>query len=109
MKFRVLTDGVKYKVQVKTLIGWKDYNRYGKFFNAKFYYPSYESAVKHVKAVYGDKAVFVREFTPVNTKIERIESHVEAVDDLQGCINDTVCVLINEMDSDIKRLQGSKK
>ena len=109
MKFRVLTDGVKYKVQVKTLVGWKNYNRYGKKFKAKFYFPNYDSAVKHIRLVYGDNAVFVREFAPVSTKVERIESHIEAMDDLQECINDTVCVLINEMDSDIKRLQGSKK
>ena len=109
MKFRVLSDGVKYKVQAKTLIGWKDYNRSGKYFKANFYFPSYESAVQHVRAIYGDDAVFVQPFTPVNTKTERIQEHVETTGKIQSCINVMQNTVLSEVRDDIKKLKGCEK
>ena len=108
MRFRVVSDGFKYIPQVFVGTGWMDYGRKGPHFSAKYYFPTYKSAVDCIKE-YHPGAVIEKPqagFRPVAGPVVREEirgarSRAEVMEMIQSIINQQNKV---ENDEVVKRL-----
>ena len=108
MRFRVLCNGVKYKIQILTGRGWTDYreNIAGVF--TKNYFPDYKSAVSHIRKKIGNLAEIEQPYSIVSgPAVHEIANQLESLGAIQDLINNLNVAETDALIRDVCTLQGS--